>query len=133
MKRLAFLPLAIGFAVGLAFSTRAAAAPQTGVDLLEECQLATMDNSTQTGLQMTKAMHCMGYLSGVMDSYLVWEVYNDEAKGHILPPACFPDHVTLIELARVVVKFLNDHPNKLHEEYGFLVISALRDAYPCTR
>jgi hypothetical protein len=37
------------------------------------------------------------------------------------------------EVATVVVKYLNDHPNKMHEKYFVVVILALADAYPCKK
>jgi len=48
-----------------------------------------------------------------------------------LPIACGPDEVPILQLARVVVKWLREHPERLHEPKGVLAIEALRDAFPC--
>jgi hypothetical protein len=105
----------------------------TGVQLLEECQLAVKETSDLTAPKLSKLVHCLGYLNGVSDSYKLWNRDHKFTKDSVPPPACLFDDVTTFELTRVVVKYLNDHPNKLHEDYGTLVTDALRDAYPCKR
>lgn len=138
MKRLAFVAVILAFAL-CAHSSEAqdksAAVAQenhgTGVQLLEECENVENDGSKLTGLERQRGMHCMGYLQGVADTLRFWRDYNNEEKTHLFPPACISNDATNFEFAKVVVKYLNDHPNKLHEGYGLLVIFALEDAYPC--
>ena len=82
----------------------------TGVELLDQCQALT----TATEYLNAKAMRCVDYLRGITDAYHVWQNNNDVLRGNVYPPACFPeDGVSPLELAKVVVKFLNDHPNRL--------------------
>jgi hypothetical protein len=45
---------------------------------------------------------------------------------------CIPFGVMPLEAIKVVVKYLNDHPEKLHEADTILVLSALSNAYPCS-
>lgn len=98
-----------------------------GMELLEECQAA------ERGTPSVQSAHCLGYLNGIADGLDAWESFNKYHNGNLPPPACIPRSATMGELARVVVKFLNDHPNKLHESYRFLAILALADGYPCKR
>ena len=64
-------------------------------------------------------------------AYLFWKNTNNTQKAKAYVPACIPEEATNFELARVVVKYLNDHPNQLHKSYRLLVMLALEDAYPC--
>jgi Rap1a immunity proteins len=130
MKRFAFLAVAVGFSL-FGYTTPAIGQERTGIKLLEECQLATKSTSDLTNSEMPKAVHCFGYLSGTSDTLVFWGEANRRSKGGTPPPACIPESATTGELARVVVKYLNDHPNRLHLNYGVLVILALEDAYPC--
>ena len=124
MKRLALVVLVLCFA-GLAHSTGTVPEP-TGVKLLEECQTAARNFDNSPANEAAGGIHCLGYLSGVDDTLSLWK----ETKGNVQPPACIPA-ATMLELAKVVVKYLNDHPNQLHKSYSQLVILALSDAYPC--
>ncbi|MGA2086582.1 MAG: Rap1a/Tai family immunity protein, partial [Terracidiphilus sp.] len=88
-------------------------------------------NAPEDSAELAKGMHCLGYLSGVTDTYLFWKYTNNTQKAKVYVPACIPEGATNFELARVVVKYLNDHPNQLHKSYRLLVMLALEDAYPC--
>jgi hypothetical protein len=44
---------------------------------------------------------------------------------------CVPDNATLLQVARVLVKWLREHPERLHEPKGALTIASLHDAFPC--
>lgn len=103
---------------------------ETGIRFLEECQLLQKDGAL-TYAEATEAYHCMGYLVGVKDSLTMWNAFAVENKTQSEPPACIPHEVTVAELGRVVVKYMTDHPNRLHEYFGLLVFSAFIEAYPC--
>jgi len=46
---------------------------------------------------------------------------------------CIPDgKVPVAQLARIVVKWLRDHPERLHEPKSVLALEALSGAFPCT-
>jgi hypothetical protein len=44
---------------------------------------------------------------------------------------CLPAPMTMEELTRVVVKYGNEHPEKLHMHAAIFVLDALTQAYPC--
>ena len=44
---------------------------------------------------------------------------------------CSPSDVTVIQAVRVVVRYLNDHHEELHERDTTLILRALRHAFPC--
>lgn len=63
---------------------------------------------------------CVGYIQGVVDAVSVLD-YR----------ACFPETAPYEQHARIVVKYLKDHPQQLHLHRFELTISALRAAFPC--
>ncbi len=90
---------------------------------------------------------CAGYLQAVQDIQVQNEVSlaviamtgvklagPDKATQYAfdtLRGACIPDNAPLIQLARVLVKWLRDHPERLHEPKVILTTAALRDAFLC--
>jgi hypothetical protein len=103
----------------------------TGLDLLNRCQPLTRTPLSLSSNEREEAGYCMGYLLGMKDMLTTWNVVDEHDKIKGRSTMCVPYEATTAELVRVVVKFLNDHPTKLHEYMGGVVISAFRDAYPC--
>ena len=46
-------------------------------------------------------------------------------------PVCFPSGVNATQLAKIVVKYGDDHPEKLNIGSAAFVIIALQEAFPC--
>jgi len=46
---------------------------------------------------------------------------------------CIPDSIKTIQGARIVVKYLTDHPDRLHISDTRMVQMAVVDAFPCSR
>ena len=46
---------------------------------------------------------------------------------------CTPDTVTVAQLRMVVVKYINERPARMHENFMKLAIEALRTAWPCKK
>jgi hypothetical protein len=94
-----------------------------GNTLLRQCNAAVrrMD-AINTGrdpgnaLEQRDAEYCLGYVNGFVDA--------DERS-------CPPSPVTMQQYVRVVVKYLNDHPEKLHLGRAQLVGESLGNAFPC--
>lgn len=86
---------------------------------------------------------CIGYVSGVADSLALHglgEWAERQATRHpelVAPPEkrrpifCSPDGGSYGQYVKVVLKFLRDHPERLHEDRRNLVEEALQDAFPC--
>jgi len=49
------------------------------------------------------------------------------------PKRIFGDDIATHSGARLVVRCLRNYPERLHEEFPFLVMDAFRDAWPCKR
>lgn len=136
MNRVALLAVAIGFVLSI-HPVNAQNAPvgdaRTGVQLLHECEVASNENANLSPAEEGQAEYCIAYLDGLTDAFAFWRFDNDKHKGQVPPPACIPTGVTNFELAKVVVKYLNDHPNSLHDSYRVLAVVALQVAYPCNK
>jgi hypothetical protein len=44
---------------------------------------------------------------------------------------CIPNEVNQVQMARILVKWLRDHPERLHETDAFLTVDAFHNAFPC--
>jgi hypothetical protein len=69
---------------------------------------------------------CDGYIAGVADAH---SVISHSFRG--LARYCTPEHVTVRQLRRVVVKWLRANPGQLHLAASSLVVQSLHDAFPC--
>jgi hypothetical protein len=61
---------------------------------------------------------CMGIVSGVVSTLQTSTI-------------CAPPGVTNFQAIRVIVKYIDDRPEKLHQQFFALAIEALRAAWPC--
>ena len=103
---------------------------EDGNFLLRECK-ETLSSTYQGCEPAISSMHCLGYLDGLVDM-------NDIFKSNVLKSPsqaliCLPKdkQVTVGELARIVVKYLEDNPKQLHESAAALATVALGKAFPC--
>lgn len=70
-------------------------------------------------------------LIGMMGVTLAGPDKLRSAAFRLLDPVCIPQNSPLVQLARVLVKWLREHPERLHENRGVLVEAAFRDSFPC--
>lgn len=98
---------------------------RTGNSLIEACQLAVsaQDNPTvdRDPLDNLKMGYCYGISNGVAGTLTLSR------------EACVPDSVTIGQEARVIEKFLQDHPAKLNQPDVTLAIEAMEKAFPCNK
>jgi hypothetical protein len=78
---------------------------------------------------------CIGYLTGYVEGFDAMAMATGKTYADYLKmknaDIRFPEGNTLGQNARVLVKFLNDHPERLHEDEGLLVFAAFMNAFPC--
>ena len=101
--------------------------------LLEQCQafldtpiLATPNLAYENGLA---AGACIGYMTSVRDNNLRLNEVLKVAKSDL--GYCLPSPLEGEQLIRVIVKYLEDNPAKLHTIAAPLVKAAFREAFPC--
>lgn len=125
----------LGFA--LVSKLAAAQSPNDGNALLHNCsllvQMVDTGNVTST-LDNLNAGTCMGLVRGIMDTMSLWQSLDhggpvDNSAVH----GCIPDSIKTIQGARIVVKYLNDHPERLQVADTRLVLMAMADAFPCSK
>ena len=46
---------------------------------------------------------------------------------------CFPDGVKLAQAVRVVIRYIDQRPERMHERFEALALEALQQAWPCRR
>jgi hypothetical protein len=90
--------------------------------LLGSCQITVrVTDDPKVKLDVYEALrdgYCRGIVEGVTDVSLI---------------VCASADVTFGQEIRVIVKFLNDHPEKLHLRNTKLVQEALAQAFPCSK
>lgn len=117
-----------GLFVGVLAMAWAAGAMADGTYLLGQCQQLTrlMDSNGAAG-DSFGAGYCLGVINGVTS---LRGLTNPGFPKHL--QTCLPDtSVSGNQAARIVVKYLNEHPEQLHMDDGALVLFALQLAFPC--
>lgn len=99
-----------------------------GNALLSHCQAAVRlsdDAAKQTPATVLGGIGCMAYLQGLTQGNAVAQ------RGFAF---CLPEGARSGEqLARIMVKHLNENPEDLHLPAGILTTRALMKAYPCEK
>ena len=71
------------------------------------------------------AGECVGVLEGL--SLLA----RDLTPGFEIISSCVPENATLGQMATVVLRWLDQHPARWHEDFRSLALLSLHDAWPC--
>lgn len=99
---------------------------RTGSELLSDCTAGLRTLAGESRQSSARAGACFAYLDGYVNAMAVARVMSNQV------PVCMPNGVTIEQVARVVVKYLTDHPETLHFEAGALTGHALKSAFPCS-
>jgi hypothetical protein len=97
----------------------------TGNALIDQCGDAVSGNSDGGFFGLA---YCQGLVRGISD---MLEIYSRTGSGFPNPLYCVPESAILGQKIRVVLKFLEDFPEKLHLQDSLLVMVALTDGFPC--
>jgi hypothetical protein len=101
-----------------------------GHDLLRQCTQAVnaIDGIVEPNtINFMDAGRCMGLVEGFAGAAAFYESQSG-APGAI----CFPaDGATIGESVRMVVDYLESHPEQLHEASTVLVFGMFLDYFPC--
>lgn len=71
---------------------------------------------------------CFGYIFGVWDMHNVLNASLPNAKDDVY---CIPDNASGTQLAKIIVKYGNDHPEELNQAALAVVSHAFTKAFPC--
>jgi hypothetical protein len=120
---------------------------KSGSALLSECERYEKYGGGET-TNDSGAAACFAYIRGVSETALHYEYLLEMvAKGErriaaarkesahpaLSSSVCAPDGVTIGQTVRVVVKYLHDHPERLHESRLALTLDSLKAAFPCPK
>jgi hypothetical protein len=106
----------------------------SGNDLLRECTFALRFDDGDRALineELTYGAHCGGYLLGFYEGYGAKAAADKVLGGTPNREVCFPDNLPTDQMVRVVVKYLREHPERLNQAPGLLVVGAFYGAFPC--
>jgi hypothetical protein len=100
--------------------------PMSGEELVDKCKDAGSEEPA-AGTEV-QSLQCLVYISGFTDGYGAALIgFNNNKQAAFCPP----EQVSLTQMARVLVKFGKDHPEKLWMRAYTVTLLALKDAYPC--
>ena len=71
-----------------------------------------------------------GECAGILEGLSVTASNLDPAI-FVVSRSCTPDDVTLAQITTVVVRWLDERPQRWHEDFRALALLALHDAWPC--
>jgi hypothetical protein len=119
----------------LSFGSGSAAGEEAGGRdgnyLLARCSqaIALLDGKSEGWEQLTKATECTAYLDGLVEMNEAYRKVFESSPAIF----CAPEGITGNQAARVVDKYLRDHPERLHESALALSIYSFQEAFPCTQ
>jgi len=117
------------------FAAIPASAETTGNDVLKDCQTAIRfaDNNGAPTSELFDSGWCIGWVSSALELTKLHNEWTDFTKQKpTMMQFCLPaSGVPVIQAVRVVVKYLKEHPEQLHEDGMGLTIAALKDSFPC--
>lgn len=116
------------------------------VNLMDSPSFEAWADDTMFAGNMMKYGWCGGYLRATHDLIIDWQVNQallilaglrlsgpEKLQKALIERfnVWIPAGVDIGQMARVLVKWLRDHPERLHERPSVLTIDALKDAFPC--
>jgi hypothetical protein len=100
----------------------------TGEALLDQCKkVEHMDDYKVPKEDAAGVGLCLGFIRGMTDC----ESLRKSIDSMFTQVMCIPQGVSDLQLAKIVVKYGNDHPKELHFPASSIVLNALTDAFPC--
>ncbi|WP_085724682.1 Rap1a/Tai family immunity protein [Pseudomonas sp. R37(2017)] len=100
--------------------------------LLQQCQDALNVVDGGAGKSAFGGGVCLGKIEGTLDGIEMARGYYSASSGKTLPPfICPPESVTKEQQLRIVVKYLKENPEKLHQHEVTSIALAMASAFPC--
>jgi len=119
-------------------------AEDTGNDMLINCRDTITYVETRNKALLPHSNACLKFIEGYLAGYnralfnTIQTIYGDkltEEKGQEafrrMNVYCKPEHLTMGQIVRVYVKYLSNHPSKLHNRASLMLHYALKTAFPC--
>jgi hypothetical protein len=101
-----------------------------GEGIVNQCRSVAAFDAEKMTIPTGKAWDvgaCLATVNSIADMVTI----STDTSPKRWPNFCLPNAVTGAQLAKVVVKFGDDHPEKLHYPAVWIVGDALETAFPC--
>lgn len=102
-----------------------------GNSLLTQCSVAIRFIDTgEAGNDLNDLLgmgNCLGMMQGVTGLNIIYEVMLEKEALFCMPKTGIQNG----QAARIVVKYLKNHPEKLHQKEIFLIVAAFQEAFTC--
>jgi len=99
----------------------------SGAELVQKCRsVKILENDDKNKWSMINLQACGSYIEGVVDTISAVKIKHPTDVFF-----CVPEKATEEQFARVIVKYGDDHPEKLHLSAVVFVVNALSSAFPC--
>ena len=77
---------------------------------------------------------CAGYVMGLMDGVYMQHMFSKAYGDKSDVAYCFPDSgIPISQQIRIVLKYINDNPERAHLRTGRLAIEAFHKTFPCSK
>jgi len=110
----------------------------SGNNFLEICSSVEIPADKMGAADLANMNRCQGFMEGLRDGVGVAAAVIQHSnpklnlKGSISDLGiCFPDEVNLLQVIRVVLKYVREHPEQAHSPSAVLVFTADLQAFPC--
>lgn len=114
--------LALVFLAGLPPQTQSNVdTANSGVGLYQSCRMASQDETSLSANDHVEYASCLMFVTGVTMGFELGSKTR-----------CVPTGTTNTQLALVVYRFLDTHPELLHYSPGVLTIKAIQQAFACS-
>jgi hypothetical protein len=95
---------------------------ESGNSIEPGCRYFATGTTPREMIRMMEIGQCTGALNALMWLDRSLPIYRR---------FCVPETAGVQQAAKVVVKFFDAHPERLHENYHILMTDALREVWPC--
>jgi len=104
----------------------------SGSKLLRNCNsyLKLVGGSSNSEIILGAGL-CLGTVRGIIDAGAIFDTFADQAGKPPTNVFCVPESVSTDQGIRVVIKYLEGHPEDLHQRGTTLTVLALKQAFPC--
>jgi hypothetical protein len=128
MTRLTLLLVLLSFS----FVGNAAEDILSGSKLLRNCNsyLMLVDGSSNSKIILGAGI-CLGTVRGIIDAGAIFDTFADQDGKPSTNVFCVPENVSTDQGIKAVIKYLEGHPEDLHQRGTTLAALALKQAFPC--
>jgi Rap1a immunity proteins len=96
----------------------------TGNALLDGCKDQLSGNPSTATMIVYKGGICTGAVKILLD------LGDSLDQSH---RSCAPNNATMGQAMRVVIKYIEVHPENMNRSFTFLITEAMRQAWPCSK